>query len=713
MTAVTAPILPGTPDIAHDAASSVLTTQALREFAHLAGLICEAPFASLTCRDVEVAWRRSGGSCDAFPDHRAFDEYTLVCAESFEVPNTSQDQRFVGAQPAVGSSAAAFYAGVPLLAADGRAFGTLAVLDLAPRQLGAGQRAALVALARQVAKQDALTQELIRARSLAERAQAGPYNTFDQAPIGIAYADREGRFLRCNRAFGQMLGFSPVELETMSIGQLTHEADFGRNADEIERLWRGEIDSYSLEKRYLRKDQSAVWVRVTAALVRDANGAPECSVGFLEAISDRKQMQEALQRNRNLLETVITDVPFAIMACDNDGRIFMGNPAAVDLFAIDTSDGSNRGGAIKYPAGVEIFLADGITRVADDDWPLARALRGETVSNAERMLSRHGGRSRTILYSARQLVAQSGECLGAVAVAQDITERKASELELERIHKQLLDASRLAGMAEVASNVLHNVGNVLTSVNVSASLVAECVKDAKVAGLGRAAAMLKKRAADLAVFLTSDERGRKLPAYLSHLAEQLQGNQRLALKELASLRDNIDHIKETVAMQQSYAKLCGVAETVAVPALVEDSLRMNAAALARHGVTVRREIDDDIAPISVDKHKILQILVNLIRNAKYACGEAERPDKLLTIRVQSLERTVRISVIDNGVGIDPDNMGRLFRHGFTTRKTGHGFGLHSGALAARELGGALTAHSDGPGCGATFVLELPRGEAHG
>jgi len=139
---------------------------------------------------------------------------------------------------------------------------------------------------------------------------------------------------------------------------------------------------------------------------------------------------------------------------------------------------------------------------------------------------------------------------------------------------------------------------------------------------------------------------------------------------------------------------------------------MNAGALTRHGVTVCREIAD-MPPITVDKHRILQILVNLIRNAKYACDESGRTEKTVTIRAESDERTVRISVIDNGVGIHPDNMGRLFRHGFTTRKTGHGFGLHSGALAAKELGGSLTAHSDGPGCGAAFVIELPRGAAHG
>jgi PAS domain S-box-containing protein len=654
--------------VIHDHAPCGLTERALRELAGIAALICEAPAAALVYTSIEATWTRS-------IDHRPVDDYSIL-------------------------------ANVPLLAADGSPIGALTVRDPIARQLSSGQRAALVALARQVSAQAALTEELALARALVDSMQMVPRNTFEQAPIGIAYADRKGRFLRCNRAFAQILGYSPVEMQTMSVRQLTHEADFAINAAEFERLWRGEIDSYSVEKRYVCKDQRSIWVRVTVALVRDANGDAECSVGFLEDISERKEMQSALQQSKNLLETVISDAPLAIMACDSDGRIVMSNPAAVDLFGIVATGGHGAAFA------VDVFLPDGMTPVPAEDRPLARALRGQTVSNTELIVSHPGAGPRTALVSARQLLAHNGACLGAVVVAQNITERKDSEVEFERVHKQLLDASRLAGMAEVASNVLHNVGNVLTSVTVSASLVAECVKNAKVAGLGRAAALLKEREGDLGTFITTDERGRKLPAYLAQLAEQLQGNQRLALKELASLHDNIEHIKETVAMQQSYAKLCGVAETVTVSALIEDSLRMNAGALTRHGVTVCREIAD-MPTITVDKHRILQILVNLIRNAKYACDESGRPEKTVTIRAESDEHTVRISVIDNGIGIHRDNLGRLFRHGFTTRKTGHGFGLHSGALAARELGGSLSAHSDGPGCGATFILELPRGAVHG
>ena len=112
--------------------------------------------------------------------------------------------------------------------------------------------------------------------------------------------------------------------------------------------------------------------------------------------------------------------------------------------------------------------------------------------------------------------------------------------------------------------------------------------------------------------------------------------------------------------------------------------------------------------ISMDKHKVLQILVNLIRNAKYAMDATARRDKRLTVSIRlNPENFVELSVTDNGIGISRDNLTRIFSHGFTTKRDGHGFGLHSGAIAAREMGGRLYARSDGANQGATFILELP------
>jgi signal transduction histidine kinase len=349
-----------------------------------------------------------------------------------------------------------------------------------------------------------------------------------------------------------------------------------------------------------------------------------------------------------------------------------------------------------------------VSAVPKDAHPLAQALRGETTSNLEFMIAPKAAHPRSILVSAHRLIGPEDQTLGAVAVIQDTTERKLADLELERVHKELVTASRQAGMAEVATNVLHNVGNILNSINISASLVADRVTQSKAPGVARVAALLQEQGDALAQFLTHDARGKRIPEYLATLGKQLAEDQTTALDELRSLRDNLEHIKETVTMQQSYAKLCGVTETVAVADLMEDGLRLNAGAFARHGVMLRREFAE-VAPITVDKHKVLQILVNLLRNAKYACDESGRPDKQLTLRIEPAVNCVRISVIDNGMGIAPEHMDRLFTHGFTTRQSGHGFGLHSCALAAQELGGSLRAESDGIGRGAAFVLELPLG----
>jgi len=281
-----------------------------------------------------------------------------------------------------------------------------------------------------------------------------------------------------------------------------------------------------------------------------------------------------------------------------------------------------------------------------------------------------------------------------------------TQAELQEAHQALVRASRQAGMAEVASSVLHNVGNVLNSVNVSANLLDERIQTSKASGLARVAAMLEEQGDQIGSFITSDDRGKRLPAYLAQLSSQLLADREAALKELASLVKSVEHIKDIVRMQQSYATHGGVVESVAVADLVNDSVRLNAEAFSRHGVTLACEFEE-VPAITVDKHRVLQILVNLIRNAKYACEDSGRSDKRITIRVTRCAIGVAIAVVDNGVGILAENMSRIFSHGFTTRPGGHGFGLHSAALAAQELKGALRVASDGPGCGATFRLELP------
>ena len=282
-----------------------------------------------------------------------------------------------------------------------------------------------------------------------------------------------------------------------------------------------------------------------------------------------------------------------------------------------------------------------------------------------------------------------------------------ADAEIARLRDELKLVSRQAGMAEVATGTLHNVGNVLTSINVSAALVTNRLRQSRVFNLSKALLLLRDHSSNLASFLTEDPKGKVLPAYLETLADHLAAEQSEILLEMDNLNRNLEHVKEIVGMQQSYAKLSGVLETLLPADLVQDALRMNLGAFERHGVMIIRQFEN-VPPVTVDKHKVLQVLVNLMRNAKYAMDEFGPPEKRLTVSVASRGAgKVAISVSDNGIGITSENLALIFSHGFTTKRDGHGFGLNSGLRAARELGGNLTAFSEGIGKGATFCLELP------
>jgi signal transduction histidine kinase len=267
-------------------------------------------------------------------------------------------------------------------------------------------------------------------------------------------------------------------------------------------------------------------------------------------------------------------------------------------------------------------------------------------------------------------------------------------------------------MADVATGVLHNVGNVLNSVSVSATLVCDRLRRSKLANLQRAAAMLREQNGHLVEFLTAHPKGKLLPEYIGTVSEQLATEHNELISEVALVGQHIEHIKEIVAMQQNYAKVSGVYQDLSPAELVEDALRLNIAAFERHRIELVREFDSNTPAVCVDRHKVMQILINLLRNGKHAMEDLEGVERRMTIRISSAGPDhIRIVVMDKGIGIPAENLGKIFNHGFTTKKDGHGFGLHSGANAAKEMGGSLTAHSDGPGKGATFTLELPTATA--
>ncbi|MFE8600374.1 ATP-binding protein [Archangium violaceum] len=279
--------------------------------------------------------------------------------------------------------------------------------------------------------------------------------------------------------------------------------------------------------------------------------------------------------------------------------------------------------------------------------------------------------------------------------------------ELKEVHMQLVQTARRAGMAEIATNVLHNVGNVLNSVYTSAQLARERMTDMRLEHVGRVACMLQENQSELGTFLTQDTRGRNLMPFMSKLGQNLLDERKQIVTLLEDVGRYTEHVGDIVKVQQNYARTPRLQEPVHLAGLVEDALRINAAGLTRHQVKVERQLAE-LPPALTDKHKTLMILVNLVSNAKYAMDGVPVNERRLLVKLEHTPSDhVRISIHDNGMGIAPEMLTRIFQYGFTTREEGHGFGLHSSALAAQEMGGDLTVHSEGPGHGATFTLEMP------
>jgi signal transduction histidine kinase len=251
------------------------------------------------------------------------------------------------------------------------------------------------------------------------------------------------------------------------------------------------------------------------------------------------------------------------------------------------------------------------------------------------------------------------------------------------------------------------VGNVLNSINVSAGFIEDKVLNSKAKKLKKVTDMIAEHAGDLGKFFIDDKRGKHIPIYLTEAAQLIIDEQADIAEKLKSLTKNIEHIKQIIQAQQRYAKSGGVEIFTSISEVIKHSIEIAGGDLKRKGAECILELVE-LPEVRMDKQRVLQILVNLISNAKYALGKSKNQEKLLTIRCHKHnEDKLRIEVTDNGIGIPKENMSKIFRHGFTTKEGGHGFGLHSSALAAKEMSGALTAQSDGRGKGATFILELP------
>ena len=500
----------------------------------------------------------------------------------------------------------------------------------------------------------------------------------------------------------EMLGYADDELanEFATWETLLHPDDLAGTRLVLEKYLGGGQVEYGAEFRMRGKDGSWKWILARGVALRDAAGRPVRMAGSHTDITAHKRSEDALRAAELKFRGLVEQLP-AITYHATLGETCTWSYVSPQISPLlgFTPD--------EWLASDRLWFE----RLHPDDREIpiaaeAVALKTGSFLAEYRMFTRDGElrwfRDQAVFVADKN---QNQHALYGVMM--DITDAKAAEVRLAELNLQLLESSRQAVMAEMATGVLHNVGNVLNSVNVAANLVMEKLRISKAPKLSKAAGLITEHSDDLGQYLTDDLSGQKLPGYLSNLGVHLATENADLLREMEQLGRNVEHIKQVVSTQQSYAKVSGVFETLPAERLVEDAIAMNAGCFEHHGIILKRNYAE-APPVLVDRHKVLQILINLIRNAKNALDDTDRIDKRIAISIAPASGDrVRIDVTDNGIGISPENLPRIFAHGFTTKADGHGFGLHSGVNAAREIGGNLSVQSPGTGQGATFSLELP------
>jgi len=519
-------------------------------------------------------------------------------------------------------------------------------------------------------------------------------------PDAVYFKDLESRFVRASHSLAQRVGCDdPNELVGKSdLDVFSEEHGLAAFSDEQEVIRTTKPILGKIEKETLA-DGRSTWVLTSKLPWRNPAGAVIGTFGISKDISALKRAEEELQNASDLLQALLDNIPDRIYFKNAQSRFIKVGKALVTRLGMTSPEQVI--GKTDFD-----FHPPELARQFVHDEENIMATGEAIVAKVEKQVGPDG---EPIWASVTKvpIYDRIGQIAGIIGISRDITALKRAEDELQQKSKELIEASRAAGMAEVATGVLHNVGNVLNSVNVAATLVSDMVRRSKAINLARLAAMLKDHGQNLSAFLTQDEKGKQIPSYLEQLGKHLADEQQTLLRELDEMRKSVDHIRDIVATQQGYAKVGGTVEPIIAVDLVEMALRMQLTALTRHDVTVNRQFSP-VPTVSAEKHKVLQILNNLIRNAKQAMEANLDGKKHLTVRIAPNGRGgVSIQVQDNGMGISAEGLTKIFAHGFTTRQGGHGFGLHSAALAAKDMGGALTVHSEGLGKGATFSLDLP------
>ncbi len=515
-------------------------------------------------------------------------------------------------------------------------------------------------------------------------------NAVKQSIDGIAVVDpQDGMLTFFNTTWSEMFGIKddgPHDIHMSSF----HSEEQMQNEISVLKEDLENKGAYTGEMNFKRKNGSTFLASVTANVLKDGAGVLQSFLFSVKDITEEKKTEEEIIRITQAVESSSD----AIGIADPMGNHFYQNASFTKLFNYELED---------FKSGLHPSILYADTHIAEDVF--STIMDGDAWSGEIEMVKK-GGHKFPVSLRANAIKDNEGKTIALVATHTDITELKKAGAELAAAQKELVEKAHQAGMADIATGTLHNVGNILNSVKTSAQIIEDIFGASSISGLQKANDMLRDNIDRIDEFLVNNPKGKKLMQYYLKLEDGFNAENKQTMKHITRLMEKVNAIVDVIAAQQSYAGASGLTERYNLSEVVEDSLTMQSGSTTRYGIHIQKDFQDT-PQVPIQKAKLVHVLINLIKNAKESMMEIQQEHRKLTVSIDSKNDAIFVKVNDTGSGIAQENLEKIFSHGFTTKQNGHGFGLHSSANYMKEMGGRMWAESEGEDKGSTFVLRFP------
>lgn len=539
----------------------------------------------------------------------------------------------------------------------------------------------------------------------------------EQLHDAVVTTDTDLNIIEWNKEASSLFGYTKEEVLGTSVAILLASKEDNFLHRRMKIPLENTIDGIDTEIEFIKKDTSQFSGHVRFSLLKDKNST---ELGYIAAIIDVSNQKQTL-KELQLSEDRLKNAQRIAMLGHWEWNIQRGNLWLSDeiykIFKLDSTK-------TDIPPNILFSMVHHEDKSALEEKVMLCRDDGVNFDHQYRIIDDSG--TGKIVHEQGELIRDSeGEALVMTGTIRDITVQKKIEDELRRyqtqleemvqertqhienLNKELLETSRQAGMAEVATGVLHNVGNVLNSINVSVNITSRALQKLETQNITRVSQLLQEHKNNLGYFLDQTDKGQQLTEYLSQLSgfqDKLLGTLN---EELKSMENHVNHVKHIVRMQQSHTHAKAIKEVVYLSEVFDQAITISGLKSDRLKIELETEYDEP-DQIEIEVHKLLQILVNLLSNARESVLSNDDKDKQIIVRTQCNEQYIQISIEDSGVGIDEPDQDRVFSMGFSTKPDGHGYGLHTSANLAAELGGMINAKSKGKGEGACFTLRIKR-----